>query len=277
MTVRSLLRAGRERLAAKEAGALEAEVLLAHVLGVSRAWLYANGTRAPADEEGERYLALVERRVAGEPVAYLTGRREFWSLPLKVTPDVLIPRPETELLVETALEFLPSGAPCRCADLGTGSGAIALAVASERPLCEVHATEVSPAALAVARANGNELLPGRVRLHLGSWCEPLTGRFRMLASNPPYVEAGDRHLEEGDCRFEPRTALTPGGDGLSAIREIARQATDYLEPGGWLLLEHGADQGAAVRAVLESGGYVRIETRKDLENRDRVTLGRLAR
>lgn len=274
MTVGACLRAGRQRLAQNEAGALEAEVLLAHVLGVNRAWLYANGSSELAEEALETYSDLVGRRALGEPIAYLTGVREFWSLPLRVTPDVLIPRPETELLVETVLDFLPADVPSRFADLGTGSGAVALAVAAERPLCEVHATELSPAALTVARANGNELLPGRVRFHPGSWCEPLTERFRVLASNPPYVGEDDRHLEQGDCRFEPRTALTPGGDGMAAIRQIAEQAADYLEPGGWLVFEHGIDQGFAARAELELRRYREIETRRDLENRERVTLGR---
>lgn len=274
MTVGACLRAGRQRLAQNEAGALEAEVLLAHVLGVNRAWLYANGSSELAEEALETYSDLVGRRALGEPIAYLTGVREFWSLPLRVTPDVLIPRPETELLVETVLDFLPADVPSRFADLGTGSGAVALAVAAERPLCEVHATELSPAALTVARANGNELLPGRVRFHPGSWCEPLTGRFRVLASNPPYVGEDDRHLEQGDCRFEPRTALSPGGDGMAAIRQIAEQAADYLEPGGWLVFEHGIDQGFAARAELELRRYREIETRRDLENRERVTLGR---
>lgn len=277
MTIRACLRAGRERLAKNQAGGLEAEVLLAHVLGVNRAWLYANPGHVLADEARADYFDLVARRAGGEPIAYLTGVREFWSLPLKVTPDVLIPRTETELLVETVLELLPADSPCRFADLGTGSGAVALAVASERPLCEVHATEISSAALDVARANGDALLPGRVRYHAGSWCEPLTGRFLVLASNPPYVAEHDRHLSEGDCRYEPRTALTPGGDGLAAIRRISGQAVDYLEPGGWLVFEHGIDQGPAVRAALESRGYREIRTRQDLEHRDRVTLGRLAR
>jgi release factor glutamine methyltransferase len=277
MTIRACLRAGRERLAKNEAGGLEAEVLLAHVLGVNRAWLYANPDHVLADETQENYTDLVGRRARGEPIAYLTAVREFWSLPLMVTSDVLIPRPETELLVETVLEFLPVDLPCRFADLGTGSGAVALAVASERPLCEVHATEISAAALDVARANGDELLPGRVQYHAGSWCEPLTGRFLVLASNPPYVAEHDRHLSEGDCYYEPRTALTPGGDGLAAIRQISDQARDYLEPGGWLAFEHGIDQGSAARAALDSRGYREIQTRQDLENRDRVTLGRWPR
>lgn len=273
MTVRASLTAARKQLEACESASLEAELLLAHVLGVDRAWLYAHSTQALAADVQEQFMNLVERRARGVPIAYLTGVREFWSLPLIVGPEVLIPRPETELLVETALGILPTGVPCRFADLGTGSGAIALAVASVRPLCEVHATEVSPAALAVARRNGDDLLPGRVHFHLGSWCEPLSGRFRVLASNPPYVVRGDPHLSKGDCRFEPRVALTPGEDGLLAFRQITEQAIDLLEPGGYLLFEHGFDQGDEVRAVLDAAGFQGIETRQDLERRDRVTLG----
>ena len=207
-SAKALLRLGREHLAGQTAGALEAEVLLAYALDVNRAWLYANGETIPGEQKEARYLELVERRRKGEPIAYLTGIREFWSLPLRVNPHVLIPRPETELLVQTVLDFVPPTAAFRIADLGTGSGAVALAIASERPACEVHATELSPQALAVARENGEKLLPGRIHFHLGSWLEPLTGTFHAIISNPPYVAADDPHLDQGDCRYEPRLALT---------------------------------------------------------------------
>jgi release factor glutamine methyltransferase len=272
--VRGLLAEGRRRLAGSDTPPLEAEILLGHVLQRGRAWFYANPEAAVTAADAARYRALLERRGAGEPVAYLTGVREFWSLELQVTPAVLIPRPETELLVETALARIPPGLACRVADLGTGSGAVALALAVERPLCEVHATDIDAAALAVARANAERLAPGRVTFHEGSWCEPLAGTFRLIVSNPPYVEAGDPHLRQGDCRFEPRTALTPGADGLAAVRAIAQGALGRLEPGGWLAFEHGWDQGATARALLGERGYREIETRTDLEGRDRVTLGR---
>jgi release factor glutamine methyltransferase len=210
----------------------------------------------------------------GEPIAYLTGVREFWSLPLQVTPDVLIPRPETELLVEIALEFIPRDASWRVADLGTGSGAVALAIAHERPSCEIHATDCSEAALRVARLNVGTLAPGRVQLHQGSWLDPLTGSFRVVVSNPPYVAEDDPHLAAGDCRFEPREALTPGPDGLAAIRRLAHEALPRLEPGGLLAFEHGYDQGSAARVILDELGYRHIETRPDLEGRERVTTGR---
>jgi release factor glutamine methyltransferase len=227
-----------------------------------------------AGADTARYRVLLERRRDGEPIAYLTGVREFWSLDLRVTPDVLIPRPETELLVETALARIPPDADWRIADLGTGSGAVALAIASERPLCEVHATESDPEALAVARKNAARLLPGRIRFHAGSWCEPLTGTFRLIVSNPPYVAADDPHLGQGDCRFEPCAALTPGKDALAAIRKIVRQAATRLEADGCLAFEHGYDQGAAVRALLEAAGYRDATTCRDLEGRERVTFGR---
>lgn len=277
MTAGELLAEGRQRLAGPDNAALEAEVLLVHVLGKSRAWLYAHRDETVADADAARYRELVGQRRDGEPIAYLVGTREFWSLPLRVTPDVLIPRPETETLVEVALDFLPSGASCRVADLGTGSGAVALAIASERPGCEVHATELSAAALAVAEDNAARLLPGRVRFHLGSWCEPLDGAFRLIVSNPPYVEAGDPHLQRGDCRFEPNKALTPGADGLAAIREIAVQALAILEAGGMLAFEHGFDQGPAARALLESLGYEDVATQRDLAGIERITSGRRAR
>ena len=260
-------------LAQQAHGRLESEVLLCHVLGVDRAWLYANGDRALPGRDEDRFRALLRRRAAGEPVAYLTGVREFWSLPIRVSPDVLIPRPETELLVEAALEKLPPGETRRVADLGTGSGAIAIAIALERPGCEVHATEVSPAALAVARGNGETLAPGRVVFHEGSWLEPLAGRFDLVVSNPPYVAESDPHLQRGDCAFEPKTALTPGGDGLSAIRTIAREAIGKLVPTGCLAFEHGYDQGPACRALLAGLGYEGISSKTDLEGRERVTLG----
>jgi len=210
----------------------------------------------------------------GEPIAHLTGQREFWSLPLKVTPDVLIPRPETELLVEAALARIPADARWRIADLGTGSGAIAIAIASERILCEVHATETSAAALAVAMENAEALVLGRIQFHQGSWLSPLQGPFQFIVSNPPYVEMGDPHLQRGDVRHEPVTALSPGYDGLAAIRHIAADSLPLLGSRGWLAFEHGFDQGEAARKIMEGLGYSGVETLNDLAGLERVTLGR---
>ncbi len=273
MNVRELLAEGRRQLAAEPVGGLEAETLLGEVLSVSRAWLYANPEQCPAPHLNQRFLQLIGRREAGEPLAYLTGTREFWSLPLKVTPEVLIPRPETELLVETALAYIPTDAAWRIADLGTGSGAIALAIASERPRCEIHATEYSKAALEVAKENAQTLAPGRVEFHAGCWLTPLTGKFQLLISNPPYVASDDPHLQRGDCRFEPVDALTPGRDALASIRHIASESLHYLEQGGMLAFEHGYDQGAEARQMLVELGYREVGTCSDLEQRDRVTSG----
>lgn len=273
MTVRELLAWGRQRLRSQPAGPLETEVLVCHAMGVSRAWLYANPERELNPAQLLAGQDLIERRVNGEPVAYLTGEREFWSMPLKVSPDVLIPRPETELLVEIVLKATPPSADWRIADLGTGSGAIALALALERPGCEVHATEYSLVALALARENGRLIAPGRVRFHRGSWLAPLTGKFEVLVSNPPYIAANDPHLLQGDCRFEPADALSPGRDALAAFRHIADESRLYLQPAGLLAFEHGYDQGEALRQLMAELGYINVQTHEDLENRERVTTG----
>jgi release factor glutamine methyltransferase len=271
----AMLRAARERLAARGGEPGDADLLLAHALGQARTWLYAHGDEAPAPEAARRFEALLSRREDGEPVAYLVGRRGFWSFELRVTPDTLVPRPETERLVELALERLPEGGAQRIADLGTGSGAIALAVALERPRADVVATDASAAALAVARDNARSLGVGNVAFRQGDWFAPLAGeRFDLAASNPPYIALGDPHLAEGDLRFEPSAALSSGGDGLDAIRAIAGSAPMHLSPGGWLLVEHGWAQGRAVRVLFEAAGLVDVATHVDLEQRDRVTLGR---
>lgn len=272
-TVAALVRAGAARLGGDEARR-EAEWLAEQALGVGRAWLFAHADDAVKPEVCARYLALLARRAAGEPLAYLLGRAGFWTLDLEVTPATLIPRPETELLVEAALARLPEATALRIADLGTGSGAIALALASERPQARVLATDASAAALEVARRNAarNDIV--NVAFQQGDWLEPLAGeRFDLIASNPPYIAQGNPHLGRGDLRFEPATALASGADGLDALRTLARDAPTHLVPGGWLLLEHGWDQGAAVRGLLRDAGFQRIETLRDLEDRERVTLG----
>lgn len=263
------------REAAARIGAIDAEWLLLHALGRPRAWLFAHGRTALEPAQAEAFEALVARREAGEPVAYLTGRRGFWSLDLDVGPGVLVPRPETERLVEVALERLPEQRMLRVADLGTGSGAIALAIACDRPAARVVAVDASRDALAIAQGNARHLGLDNVEFRHGDWFVPLAGeRFDLVASNPPYIADGDPHLAEGDLRFEPRAALAAGADGLDAIRAIARAAPAHLFAGGWLLLEHGWEQGAAVRALLDEAGFAGIETARDLEDRERVTLGR---
>ncbi|SEJ43203.1 peptide chain release factor N(5)-glutamine methyltransferase [Frateuria terrea] len=256
---------------------IDAELLLLHLLGKPRSWLFAHADEAlPAAVEAA-FDALLARREAGEPVAYIIGRRGFWSLELEVTPATLIPRPETERLVELALERLPRDAPCRVADLGTGSGAIALSLARELPRAQIVATDASAAALAVAERNARRMGIANASFVEGDWLAPLAGqRFDLIASNPPYIESGDPHLAQGDLRFEPATALASGGDGLDDIRRIVTDAIPCLRPGGWLLFEHGWKQGDAARALLRVAGYADVFTAQDLEGRDRVSGGRMA-
>jgi release factor glutamine methyltransferase len=265
-----LLRLARPRL---EPG--EAELLLAHVLDRPRTWLFTHGDAEADAAAGGRFEALVRRRERGEPVAYLLGQRGFWRFDLQVDPSTLIPRPETERLVELALARLPDERELRIADLGTGSGAIALALAFERPRARVVATDASAAALDVARGNARALRLDNVEFRHGDWLAPLRDeRFALIASNPPYIALDDPHLGEGDLRFEPATALSSGSDGLDAIRAIVAGAPAHLLADGWLLLEHGWDQGAAVRALLTQAGFTDVDTQRDLEGRDRVSLGR---
>ena len=262
------------RDAARRIDGTDAALLLAHALGQPRSWLYAHGDDEVDAATAARFESLVARREGGEPIAYLTGTRGFWKHEFRVTPDTLIPRPETERLVELALERLPPGEPLRIADLGTGSGAIALALALERPRAQVVATDASAGALEVAQANAARLGAGNVEFRQGSWFEPLAGeRFDVVVGNPPYVAAGDPHLARGDLRFEPASALASGGDGLEDLRAIVRDAPSHLLPGGWLLLEHGFDQGEAVRGLLQARGFTGATTARDLEDRDRVALG----
>lgn len=272
-TIKNLLAMAREKLADSPSARFDAEILMAHVLESKRSFLYANPELELPYNRSEAFRKLVRQRAAGHPVAYLTETAEFWSLPLRVTPAVLIPRPDTECLVEAALSKIPPDADWRIADLGTGSGAIALAIASERPKCEVHATDISRAGIEVARDNASRLGLDHIHLHRGSWHEPLMGKFHVIVSNPPYIDADDPHLEQGDLRFEPREALTPGADGMSAIRSIGRCIGSILAPGGWLMFEHGWQQAAETREVMQIAGFVQVETRRDLQGHERVTLG----
>jgi release factor glutamine methyltransferase len=271
LPVAAVLREARSRI-----DPAEAEILLAHVLGRSRSWLFAHDDYRLDGELARRFRDMLERRIEGEPVAYLIGHRGFWRFDLHVTPATLIPRPETERLVELALQRLPQERELSVADLGTGSGAIALALASERPRAMVIAVDVSAAALEIARGNARTLGLANVEFREGDWWAPLAGqRFDLIASNPPYIEERDEHLRQGDLRYEPLSALASGADGLDAIRAIAGGAPAHLRPGGWLLIEHGWEQGAAVRALLLAAGLVDAATERDWEDRDRVTLARM--
>lgn len=274
LTVRDILHGGAQCLSGSEARR-EAALLLRHVLGQSDAWLIAHAVEPVDPAHESAYRDLVARRAAGEPVAYLIGTCGFHALELHVTPDVLIPRPDTELLVELALQRIPLDEEFAVADLGTGSGAIALAIAQARPGVRIVATDASEAALTVVRGNAARLGLRNVDFVLGDWCAALGGaRFDLIVSNPPYIAEGDPHLREGDLRFEPVTALVSGGDGLDAIRAIVRDVCSYLREGGWLLFEHGFEQGAAARDLLATHGYAEVFTRRDLEGRERVSGGR---
>ena len=255
---------------------IDATVIMAHVLGVNRAWIAANPMRILTESEDAKIEMLAVQRAMGRPVAYLLERREFYGRDFAVGPDVLIPRPETETLVEAALARL---APHdTCLDLGTGCGAVAITLACQRPEGRVVATDSSAAALAVARRNASAHgCEGRVELLLGSWYEPVGARrFDLIVSNPPYVAAGDPHLARGDLRFEPQRALTDGSrDGLDSIRAIVAGAGEHLKPGGWLLFEHGYDQADAVRELLVSAGFGTLASISDLAGIPRVAGGKI--
>lgn len=253
---------------------IDAEFLLAHVLAKPRSWLYAFADHVPSEQQRSEFAALVQRRVNGEPIAYITGRRGFWSFDLQVTPDTLIPRPETELLVELSVARIHPEQACRVLDLGTGTGAVALAIAQECPKAGVLAVDVSDAALRVAESNADELKIRTVEFMRSDWYAELAGRtFDVIVSNPPYIEAADAHLQQGDLRFEPLTALASGADGLDAIRLIIAGAKYHLKPQGWLLIEHGWNQAAALGDLFAQAGFIDISTEQDLEDRDRVTFG----
>ena len=254
----------------------DATVIMSEVLGVNRAWIAANPMRILSETQDAQIEMLAAQRAMGRPVAYLLDRREFYGRDFALDASVLIPRPETETLIEAALPRLTPRASCL--DLGTGSGAIAITLACQRPEARLVATDVSDAALAVARRNAERHhCSGRVEFLKGSWYEPLAGRaFDVIVSNPPYVAAADPHLGRGDLRFEPREALTDGSaDGLASIRAIVAGAPAHLRPGGWLLFEHGHDQAAAARGLLESAGFGSIVSLPDLAGIARVAGGKI--
>jgi release factor glutamine methyltransferase len=272
-SIRQLLEQAAGRLPS-DTPRLDAEVLLAHALGETRSHLRAWPEKILSAEQQSQFQQLLQARMRGEPVAYLTGQREFWSLPLSLTHATLIPRPETETLVALALAVIPVNSAALIADLGTGSGAIALAIAHERPRCHLLATDISPAAIATANANAHQLGINNIEFHYGNWCEPLAGRrCDVIVSNPPYIRNTDPHLQSGDVRFEPRGALAAGPEGLDDLEKIARCAGTHLRTRGWLLMEHGYNQGKQAIHLLQANGFQSVTDHTDDAGLSRVVMG----
>jgi release factor glutamine methyltransferase len=275
MNIKTLLSDASALLSSDEA-ALEAQLLLLHLLNVNRAWLIAHQNDALEASIHAAYRALINRRINGEPIAYIMGYREFYGLKLKVTPYTLIPRPDTETLVEAALKKIEPDLPLSICDLGTGTGAIALAIAKNRPNAQVIAVDFSDKALEIARQNAQDLAILNCQFLQSDWLSALKNqRFDVIVSNPPYIEADDQHLSQGDLRYEPLSALASGKDGLGDIRTIIRQAKNHLNPHGWLMLEHGYNQAEAVASLFKEAGFSDISHALDLQCIQRVSLGRL--
>ena len=275
MPLREAWREATRRLQASgsDSARRDAELLMLRVLGKDAMWLHLHDDECFSPEQAQQFAALLLRRERGEPVAHLTGERGFWTLDLHVNAHTLIPRPETEMLVEFALEKIPVSGAASILDLGTGSGAIALAVKSERPACFVTAVDASAGALAVARDNGVRLGLS-VEFLLSDWFSALgSRRFQLILSNPPYIPADDVHLGQGDVRFEPRTALVSGADGLDDVRTLVQAAPLHLLPDAWLALEHGHDQAPQVRAIMQNAGFRQVDSRRDLNGHERITFG----
>ena len=276
-SVVSLLKRADQLKEISDTAVLDVELLLSHALDVDRAWLKTWPEHEVLSVQLKGFEELFARRLTGEPIAFIIGSQGFWSLDLKVTPQTLIPRPETELLVETALDLkLP--ADCRAIDLGTGTGAIALALAKERPNWQVTAVDSEPAAVKLAELNSHYCQIDNVMVYQSDWFSqvPLLGRlsnYHLIVSNPPYIEIDDPHLTQGDVRFEPASALVSGLDGLDDLREVISNSIKYLDPLGWLLVEHGYRQGSAVRKLFKAAGFINIETKTDFNELERITLG----
>jgi release factor glutamine methyltransferase len=277
-TLGEAIRQATQTLAShSDSARLDAELLIAHVLQLPRTRFISDPDLELNPQQLEQIHSIIQRRAQGEPVAYLLGCKHFWDLELKITPAVLIPRPETELLVETTLTLYPAEAPVHVLDLGTGSGAIALAIAKARPRWHVCACDESHAALAVAMENAEHYQLHNLTLLQSHWFDDLVNdiRYDLILSNPPYIPTTDPHLRQGDVRFEPRQALISGEDGLAAIRYLVAESRQHLLPHGWLMLEHGFDQGERVYQLFTDQGYQEIQQRKDLGGHIRVTLGRV--
>jgi release factor glutamine methyltransferase len=274
LSIRSLLVAAVQRLQACDSARLDAELLLCKVLQIDRSQIYSRSNFEIPVDKIRKFSSLLEARLAGCPIAYLTGHREFWSLDLCVNQHTLIPRPETECLIESVLTMVPDNADYSIADLGTGSGAIALALASERPDCRITAIDTCDNALAIARLNAECHGLNHIRFLKSNWFSEIHHAFDIIVSNPPYIRSGDEHLHSGDVAHEPVLALDGGEDGLNAIRIIITQSVNYLNPDGWLFIEHGYDQGNTVRKLFKQQAYSSIKTLPDYAGLERVTFGK---
>lgn len=275
-TIKDALTTARQQLEeTQESPSLEAEILLAHCLDCTRTQLHTWPEKFVSDAQLADFEALVYHRLQGEPIAYLTGVKEFWGLPLKVTPQTLIPRPETELLVELALASIPVDQPWSIADLGTGCGAIAMAIAKERPHCQVTATDKSPQTLELAEENAGHLKIDNIQFYCGDWFQACpVQQFDVVLSNPPYVAPDDPHLQQGDLRYEPLIALKAANAGLADLQKIIANCPEHLAPDGWLMVEHGFNQGDAVASLFNSAGFDQIVCHIDYAMIERVTVGK---
>ena len=273
MQIADALKQAKQQLTASESANLDAEILLCSVLRCERSYLYGHSERDLPDDYIEDFFKLVSSRAAGHPVAHLIKNKEFWSLDFLVTPDTLIPRPETEILVEAALKLIPKDEKFSVLDLGTGTGAIAIAIASERPKAKITATDINSDALMIAIKNAAAHCIKKITFKQGNWFDiEELGTYDLIVSNPPYISADDPHLEQGDVRFESKTALVSGKDGLDDIRKILASAKSHLKQNGWLLIEHGFEQGEAVRRLFSENNFNQVNTLKDFSDLERVTM-----
>lgn len=280
MQIVDVLKHGRQQLDASgtnrsDSTKLDTEILLCYVLKCERTHLYAYPEQSLSNEQLDSFNALIDLRSQGQPIAYLTMQKEFWSLSFHVNENTLIPRPETELLVEIVLELISTDSAYNILDLGTGSGAIAIAIASERPLAKITATDISDEAIKIARHNAETNKIENIEFKKSNWFEEESNRYDIIVSNPPYISNDDAHLKQGDVRFEPLSALASGKDGLDDLRTIIQQSKKYLNKQAWLLVEHGYNQGQQVRQLFIENGFTSVSTIKDYGNNDRVSIGQL--
>jgi release factor glutamine methyltransferase len=273
-SITELLQKGEQSIHSSESARLDAEILFCDVMQFSRSRIYSHPEQAVPEDKSVLFQSLIEQRQQGHPIAHLTGKKEFWSLELTVNKDTLIPRPETELLVETALQMIPENAAFNILDLGTGSGAIAIAIASERPDCKIVATDINKNALSIAKENAETHQIENIQFFLSDWYKNIPSQsFDLIVSNPPYIKQDDEHLSQGDVRFEPELALVSGVDGMQAINIILESAKHYLASNACLLIEHGYDQKPLVQEAFLKHDFKQLKTFQDLSGQDRITLG----